>query len=145
MTTKINSPPSVTKSGKRRRWFRLSFRDSLKIFSNCLIPLMLGVLALVLSLQQYQLSIRNRENDLAIAKDQREQQLQIEDKRRAQDIVTAKNQQMDTVLNTYFKEMGDLYLKDKTNFTLNRLVLSPIVLPKTLTTLCNLTQCDRLL
>jgi uncharacterized protein YjbI with pentapeptide repeats len=67
------------------QWYRVSKRDILKSCSSALVPLMIGVMTLVMTIQQNKQVNQNRLNDLQIGKDLREQQLKIDEARRNQD------------------------------------------------------------
>ena len=60
----------------------ISLKDILKIYSSTFVPLMIGVMTLVITIQQHNQGNRIHLNDLQIAKELREQQLKLEELRR---------------------------------------------------------------
>ena len=103
------------------RWLRLSFTDILKACGTALVPLMIGVMTLVTTLQQNKSSRENRLQDLQIAQATRQ----------------------DLILSTYLNEMSRLMID--LNFTLNKKVRAVVVRPKTLTALNQLLPSRKLL
>ena len=93
------------------RWYQLSLGDFLKACSTALVPLMIGVMTLVTTLQQNKLANDNRRQDLYIAQATRQ----------------------DLILSTYLNEMSRLLIDF--NFNLSKQVRSIVVRPKTLTAL----------
>src|SRR5271154_6857974 len=77
--------------------------------------------------------INNNEKDFEIANQTRLLQNQIEEDRRAAEVQAQDNQQMNTVLAAYLKDMAELMLFR--NFTLADPVIATVIRAKTLTTL----------
>ena len=122
----------------------ISIRELLKLISQILIPLMMGIFTLVIALQQHRLNKQNRMKDQDIAnqlrtqqyqldEQQRAQELALNDARRTQDLAIADNKQRDAVLNMYIRDLSNLLLVN--NYILNRPMLNSIIRPMTLTVL----------
>jgi glutathione S-transferase len=126
-----------------------------KICSSLLVPLMIAVFTIVTTLLQMNLAKQQRDQDLQIAKDNREkdfeianqtrilqnqieegrldQERKIEDRRRAVEAKAQEDQQMNTVLAAYLKDMSEIMLSS--NFTLANTLIATVVRAKTLTTI----------
>ncbi|CAF4186177.1 unnamed protein product [Rotaria sp. Silwood2] len=98
----------------------LTVNDALKLCSSALVPLMIGVLSVVFTVLQLQISQQNREKDLQIANLTRQQDYEIAELRR----------QQDQVLSNYLKDMSDMLLQ--TNITVYSETRSIIFRAKTL-------------
>ena len=105
---------------------------------------MIGVMTFMMTMQQHRQGVDNRQNDILIAKDLRDQQRALDDQRRAQDrdfqeqnrrqdLLIAEAVRQDLVLSTYLNEMTRLSIEF--NFSLGKKVLSVVVRPKTLVAL----------
>ena len=129
------------------RWSKLfptSCRDCCKVLAQILIPLMIGIFTTVVAVQQHQSNRDNRENDLQIARQLREQQARLEQfhrqqerssdqARRVQDLAIAEDKHLDSILNVYIRDLSALFLHNR--FNLSRALLDLIIRPMTLTLL----------
>ncbi|UJR06639.1 hypothetical protein I4U23_010923 [Adineta vaga] len=107
-------------------FWHMDFKDTLKIVGTLLVPLVLGIATTVLSVQHAKLSEKNRENDLKIAWQERQQ-----------DAYLADQSENERILATYLHDIS-MMLLDK-NMTLDKFhVVSSIIRAKTLTTLLQL-------
>ncbi|CAF1219191.1 unnamed protein product [Didymodactylos carnosus] len=90
----------------------ITFEKWLKYSIALLVPLTIGILTTVITVQQNYASEHNRLNDLAIANKQREQDANISAQERQQ----ADELKMDTLLASYIREIGELFLLEYQNF-----------------------------
>ena len=142
MTEAIEIPSSSTQSSTtstRPYLNRTSLANILKAVSSVFIPMMIGIFTIVLALQQHQLGIKNRQNDLAIAEEQRKE----EARRRQHDLNMAVKLHMDNVFSTYITEMCQLLLTDDSNR--NRTIRYSIIRAKTLIVLRQIDTSRKLL
>lgn len=98
----------------RRQCLNHSIYEWLTLFSTLFVPLVIGVLTVVLPLQQQNLSERQNENSKVIALNNR-----------LQDMELLRDQQRQTVLNTFEHDLAELMLRYKlitSNFTMNATV-----------------------
>lgn len=132
----------------------ISMKDILRICSSALVPLMIGVMTFMMTIQQHRQGVENRQNDILIAKDLRDQQRALDDQRRAQDrdfqeqnrwqdLQIAEAVRQDLVLSTYLNEMTRLSIEF--NFSLGKNVLKVVVRPKTLVALQQLNSRRKIL
>lgn len=101
-----------------RRKYKLIFQFISAVF----IPVLLAVFTVIYTLQQQSIAKSNREVDLRIAAEEHQQNIDL-----------AIDEQRNTQLVTYIREVSDLLLAN--NFSLNEQILRSVVRPKTLNTL----------
>ncbi|UJR23913.1 hypothetical protein I4U23_026885 [Adineta vaga] len=105
---------------------------------------MIGIFTIVITLQQYSLNKENRQKDLEIADQLRQQQRHLDEQRRIQefklnearrhqDLSIADNKQRDTILTNYIRDLTKLLIQK--NYVFNRALLYSILRPMTLTVL----------
>ncbi|CAF2260461.1 unnamed protein product [Rotaria magnacalcarata] len=112
-----------TQISSQSSFFYFQLKDIFKILGVLLVPLTLGVATTLLSIQQTKLNQKNRENDIDIAQKQRQQ-----------DVFLAVQAEKERILATYLQDLATLLLDKNIIFDKNSAV-SSIVRAKTLTTL----------
>lgn len=87
----------------RKGCLQHSFFEWLTVFSTLFVPLIVGILTIVLPLQQQNLSDRQSENSKTIALNNRQQEIEL-----------LRDQQKETILNTYEHDLCELMFKYNT-------------------------------
>ena len=142
MTGAIEIPSSSTQSSTtstRPYLCQTLLANILKAVSSAFIPMMIGIFTIVLALQQHQLGIKNRQNDLAIA----EEQCKEEARRRQHDLNMADKLHMDNIFSTYITEICQLLLTSDSNG--NRTIRYSVIRAKTLIVLRQIDTSRKLL
>lgn len=95
----VHSPKNEIRKGCLQH----SFFEWLTVFSTLFVPLIVGILTIVLPLQQQNLSDRQSENSKTIALNNRQQEIEL-----------LRDQQKETILNTYEHDLCELMFKYNT-------------------------------
>lgn len=103
ITIKNNDDTKSDKSRKRKERIKHSIYDWISLLSTLFVPLVVGILTIVLPLQQQNLSERQNENSKTIALNTR-----------LQDHELARDHQQQSILNTYAEDLCDLILQYST-------------------------------